>query len=181
NNVGNEIKKQNLYESNETKAHLFNSIFELLFSVHNAYIDVLNKYKPNSISCLNEVSIKKSESLFDNIRKNRIDNSQLKEKLLDVLTINPYYTEAYLYYYNKYNDTDGVLEKTALFFGIDIVSEKKIAELKRQIELNTTKMDVNEKINFANNYSKKIGLQKNINLSNSLVVQDKQQRTFNGV
>lgn len=129
--IGNKIKKDNLFASEETKETLKNGVYLGVNSVFYALIDAANDRKANSIPILeNETNTSKAERIIENAQHGRIPNSDLKKILQEAIKLNPYNEDTYNLWIKNFNDDDGSVTKLANFFGIITEQEQAEAESK---------------------------------------------------
>ncbi len=121
-----QANKNQLFEDENTKQQLVYSIYKLGIDVHWALIDAINSRHPNSITgWITDADTLKASKLFNNVSKGIIKDKAALRTLLEIVSINPYETEYYQYWVSNYGDVSGVLEDTAKYFGVDVISEYK--------------------------------------------------------
>jgi hypothetical protein len=124
--IGNSYNKSELFQDLRTKTHLVESLCKLLFNVHFAFVRAANDRKPGTISgVVAEEERNKATRLLENVSKGRIVGDRARDVIREAILLNPYNTDAYRMWLERYDDSDGLLKLTAQHYGINEVNQTK--------------------------------------------------------
>lgn len=126
------IKKDKIYQSQETRSALQRAVAKVIFDIHFALIDAINTRSSQKIvGSVAESDAKRAGSLLENVRKGRIQENEKLGTILDALSLNPYDDDIYEYIIEWKGDANGELEKIAEYFGVPLVAEYKQSLLEK--------------------------------------------------
>lgn len=131
--IGDSLKKQELFKNQGIKIVLAESIYRNVFDVHLAFVDALKEHSTSYIiEKVSDNDSDKASCLLENINKGRIDGTQAKECLITAINLNPYNTQLYECWLERFGDTNKQLEAIAEnFMPIIVICDAKMAILQR--------------------------------------------------
>ncbi len=124
NNLGIKHLKVKLFNDPNTRLHLVRSIYRLVFQIHLAVIDVIHE-KSGKVTYekVSDLDQSKANAIFENIKKERIPEKDVKKSLIAALQLDPYIKDVYEYWFNNFGDTDNELIILVNYFGIRNISQ----------------------------------------------------------
>jgi len=160
--IGNSMRKSSLYKDPETKEHLVNAVYKMVFDVHMAFVNTVNELSENKISgYITNNDENRAERLVENIKKGRINGVDARKVLLEAISMNPYSENNYALWLNLFGDSDGLLESTAQYYGIHLIKrEKERLYLSKKDGLQFDTLDsCKNSLSILEDYVKEIGYQ----------------------
>ena len=127
NSVVDSGKKDNIFRDPQTKADLVSGLEKSVLDVHLALLDALDA-STSTETIFQRVSISdqdKAQRMLTNLQRGLLGNTPPGDVLSQVLTMDPYCTNAYLYALNMDGDADGIIEQVAKLFHLDLLREKR--------------------------------------------------------
>lgn len=135
--VGDAVKKNSIFSKPETKDSLVNALYNSVFNVHLALLDVLrNSNQDQAFQRVSSEDQDKASRMLKNLQQGRLGDADKSGVLRNVLTLDPYLSEAYEYAMTTYGDANGELENAAKFFHINL-HKKKEAQIRVLINTKT--------------------------------------------
>ncbi len=113
--------KKDLFDNIQTRKHLAESIYNLVFNVHFAVLDVIKSRNLGHI--YENVPVEqqeKSMSIVENIKRKRIEINNIKSSLIDAIKLDRYNNEAYSYWINNFPSDSSAIDTLVDYFCIDI-------------------------------------------------------------
>ena len=184
--MGDGMQKWSLYNDSNTKNHLAESIYRLVFQVHLAIVDAAAQHQKNVYEKISDEDRLKAKSLFVNLSKGRIAGDIAESYLIESISLNPFEQSSYFLWLDLYGDVDGHLSNVAVHFGIREVSDRKRQMLLQHKE--TLKVSTAEECEASlidlENYAKNIAYPdidaERASLLSMIDSLKLKQRTFNG-
>lgn len=160
--INNSMKKSSLYKDPGTKEHLINAVYKMIFDVHMAFVNTVNENSENKISgYITKNDENRAERLVENIKKGRITGVDAQKVLLEAISMNPYNEKNYALWLNLFGDSDGMLESTAQYYGINLIEREKerlYRSKKESLQFDTLD-SCKKSLLILENYVKEIGYQ----------------------
>ena len=111
-------QKSSLYKSRATKNTLVGGIWSSVYHIHYAVWEILERHNGRmNVSCLTSGAEKKAEATVNNFA--RMPKKDVLAVLPQTLLLNPYNEELYKSLFSIFGDSDGGLQRTARYFGVD--------------------------------------------------------------
>lgn len=120
-------KMNDIFRAPETKGRLVAALEESLLNVHLALLDALDtaKVADSDFQRVTVADQEKAKRMLTNIMRGQVPSADQENILQQVVTLNPYYLEAYTYALDSLGDADGNLERVATYFHLDLTQEKR--------------------------------------------------------
>lgn len=142
--LGDYAKKNKIIRDPQLKLDLVSALEETVVNVHLAVIDILCFLNPDSLD-LERFSIsnqEKARRIFSNLEHGLLGTVDLKIVLMQLISLDPYRVDFYIFAIDRLGDSDGSLSNVAKYFNLDLESEKhKVFKrlYKTDTEINTKK------------------------------------------
>jgi hypothetical protein len=123
-----DAKKMNdIFRAPETKGRLVAALEESLLNVHLALLDALDtaKVAGSDFQRVTVAEQQKARRMLTNSMRGQVPTADQENILLQVLTLNPYYLEAYIYALDSLGDANGNIERVATYFHLDLTQQKR--------------------------------------------------------
>lgn len=152
-----------LFNSKQIRTMFIDGVYLSAFSIINAFIEILGKGYIWGI--VNEDDSNKAQRLINNLNNNSFNEEQISEICREVIRLNPYNIEIYIYLLKKYGD-DGSIGMLADYFGIDGFTNAKDEQATEYVKNNQgeTESDAIKAKILLTEYCKKINLDINNDL-----------------
>ena len=126
-------KKDAIYKSESNRLALANALYDLLFYIHLAMIDLIHaRCGERRYEYLTQDACDRAERLLTNVQKGRMPADAVKPALVESLSLNPYNAEAYKTWFDNFGDRDNSVASMARYFGIDSLDEAKRALVEKK-------------------------------------------------
>ncbi len=120
-------KMSKIFKDIETKKKLKNGIYEDIFSIHYAVIDIINKEKGYDINPFYDKKGKKeAKDIYYKLIDGEIKKEKVKEKSQEMIYKYPFSKKFYRFVLGYFKSYDKEIEEYAKFFGMDIRSIRDI-------------------------------------------------------
>lgn len=95
--------------------------------MHLALLDALDaaKVADSDFQRVTVADQEKARRMLTNIMRGQVPSADQENILQQVLTLNPYYLEAYTYALDSLGDANGNIERVATYFHLDLTQEKR--------------------------------------------------------
>ncbi|MDO4536010.1 MAG: hypothetical protein Q4B63_09395 [Clostridium perfringens] len=128
-NIGLNIRIHNkmskIFKAAETKKKLKNGIYEDIFSIHYAIIDIINEKKGYAINPFYDKKGKEeAKDIYYKLIDGEIKKDKIKEKSQEMIYKYPFSKKFYRFVLGYFKNYDKEIEEYAKFFGVEIKSIK---------------------------------------------------------
>lgn len=151
-------KMKEIYRAQETKDRLMGALEESVVNVHLALLDALDTEEivKSDFQRVKFEDREKAKRMLTNVTRGQVPSADRENILRQVLTLNPYYLEAYTYVLDSLGDENGKIERVAAFFHLDLAQEKR----KRISALCTgeTKEEINDAVQKVEDAGQRLGV-----------------------
>lgn len=146
-----------LFNNKQVRTMFVDGVYLSAFSVTNAFIELLGKGYIWGV--VNEYDSNKAQRLINNLKNASISEEHIPEVCREVIRLNPYNIELYIYLLKKYGD-DGSVGLLANYFGIDGFTNAKDEQATEYVKNNQgeTENDAIKAKRLLTEYCKKIKL-----------------------
>lgn len=123
---GDYSKKNKIIRNPQLKLDLISALEETVLNVHLAVIDILYLSKPGALD-FEKVSIsnqEKARRIFSNLEHGLLGTVDLKKVLMQLISLDPYRIDFYIFSMDRLGDSDGSLSNVAKYFHLDLENEK---------------------------------------------------------
>lgn len=156
--IGDSGKKNQIFVDPQTKAALVSGLEKSVLNVHLSLLDALDASTDISSNC-QRVSISdqdKALRMLTNLQRGALSNVNPGNVLTQVLTLDPYCLDAYIYALNECGDVAGSIEQMANFFHLNLIEEKR--RMVRALYRDTTEIDVINSIREIDQIGVRLGI-----------------------
>ena len=115
--------KKKLFKDPNTFATLANAIRNDCYYVHITLVDIFNE-NGRSIKFINKDDGAKASTLFNVIKNPAFPKEETLEKMIEVLELDPYNLDYYIFLLNEFGDTNRQIESIADYFGVAVGAYK---------------------------------------------------------
>lgn len=153
--------KSKLFNDESTINVLINGVRDSVYNMVYALTNYINDARVQEIAIITDSDVDEAKTLMHNLKKNIVPEEKRLELVINVLELDPYRREAYLYLITNYGDPQNEIETLADFFGIPIHKEKEklIIKIYEEIDFSTEKNTITGKRKILEAI-KQLGLQK---------------------
>lgn len=146
-----------LFNNKQVRIMFIDGVYLSAFSIINAFIELLGKGYIWGV--VNEDESNKAQRLINNLKNSSISEELIPEVCREVIRLNPYNIELYIFLLKKYGD-DGSIGILADYFGIDGFTNAKDEQATEYVKNNQgeTESDAIKAKRLLTEYCKKIKL-----------------------
>lgn len=157
--IGNAIKKDEIFKNPQTQALVRDGMGDIVAAAREGVIEALNSLKPGTVHLYSQGEVDRSVAVVENVKKERIPNSDVLPALLRAIETFPYNRDIYALLLQHYGADAGRLDKAVEYFGLAALeTEKKklFATRRRGVDLSTLEA-LEENLPSLTTYAQSIG------------------------
>lgn len=135
--------KSNLYKANGTINDLCNALYEMIYSVHDAYLEILYDELDVVLEPSDEEDRNRAKALNNSVKSGVCSNEEIKELLIESIKCDLFNSETYALALEYAGDPYGYIAEMADFFMVDVstIKEKMTSKFLDSIHMELVNLD----------------------------------------